>query len=88
MGPWVSRSESNTMQGFKGSRSITDEIYKDWYQICQSHWSLRYRSRSSGQGVCWLNMLRRNTIIGSKVIVSKVDETATVDVKFVKVIGV
>ena len=30
--------------------------------MCQSHWSAKYRSRPSGQGICLVSTSRRSTI--------------------------
>ena len=40
------------MQGLKVLATIVDEILREQREICQSHWRVKYRSRSPGQGAC------------------------------------
>ena len=40
------------MQGLKVLTAIADEIARVDMKFVQSHWSVKYRSRSPGQGVC------------------------------------
>ena len=55
--------------------------------MCKSHWSGKYRSRSSGQGACRVRTLKRSTIQGFLVIGLIVGKISNVDVKCVKVTG-
>ena len=45
----------------------------------KSHWSAKYRSRSPGQGACWVRMLRRNTMQLLKILPTMVDEVTRVN---------
>ena len=47
----------------------------------------KYRSRSSGQGICQVSSLRRSTLQGLMVVGLIVEEISNVDTKYVKVTG-
>ena len=47
----------------------------------------KYRSRSPGQGICWVSTLRRSTLQGLMVVGLIVEEISNVDTKCVKVTG-
>ena len=55
--------------------------------MCQSHWSAKYRSRSSGQGTCPVSTSRRSIIQGLVVEGLTVEDIWKGDVKGVKVNG-
>ena len=54
---------------------------------CVSHWSAKYRSRSTGQGTCHVSTSRRRTIQGLVVEGLAVEDIRNGDVKGVKVNG-
>ena len=57
-------SRTITMQGL-GLAAITDvEKTKLRLKICQSQWTVKYRSRSAGQGACLKGMSRTITMQG------------------------
>ena len=57
-------SKTITMQSL-GLAAITDvEKAKLRRKICQSQWTVKYRSRSAGQGVCLKGMSRTITMQG------------------------
>ena len=55
--------------------------------MCQSHWSAKYRSRSSGQGTCRVSTSRRSTIQGLVVEGLTVEDIRKGNVKGVTVSG-
>ena len=54
---------------------------------CKSQWSVKYRSRSPGQGTCGVRTLRRSTTQGLMIVGLIVEEILTVNVKCVKGTG-
>ena len=53
--------------------------------MCQSQWSVQYRSRSPGQGICRVSTLRRSILQGLMVVGLIAEEISNVDAKCVKV---
>ena len=78
---WVKTSRRDTMQGLKvlaTIATIVDEIARVDAKFIR-HWSVKYRSRSPGQGACLVRVSRRNTMQGLKVLPTVVDEIARVN---------
>ena len=74
------------MQGLR-LVAITDvEKNKLRRKICQSQWTVKYRSRSAGQGVCLKGMSRTITMQGLRQL-SLMSRKLNFDVKSVKVSG-
>ena len=70
-------SRTITMQGLRLT-AITDvEKTKLRCKICQSQWTMKYRSRSAGQGACLKGMSRTITMQGLRL-------TAVTDVEKTK----
>ena len=55
--------------------------------MCKSQWSVKYRSRSPGQGTFRVRTLRRSTMQGLMVVGLIVEEILNVDVKCIKGTG-
>ena len=55
--------------------------------MCQSHWSVKYRSKAPGQDTCRVSTSRRSTIQGLVVEGRTVEDIWKGDVKGVKVNG-
>ena len=53
--------------------------------MCQSHWSIKYRSRSPGQGTCQVTTSRKSTMQDLVVVGLIVENIWNVDVNCVKV---
>ena len=56
-------------------------------KMCQRHWSVKYKSRSSEQDTCQVSTSRRNTMQGMVVVGLIVAEILNVDVNCLKVTG-
>ena len=56
------------------------------HKMWKSHWGVKYRSRSLGQGTCRVCTLR-STMKGLVVVGFIVEEIWNIDVKYVKVTG-
>ena len=53
-------------------------------KIRKSHWSMKYRSRSRGQGTCQISISRRRTMQDMVVVGLIIEELSNINVKCVK----
>ena len=74
------------MQGLVVIHLIVEKIWNVNVN-CVSQWSTKYRSRSTGQGICRVSTLRRSTLQGLMVVGLIVEEISNVDAKYVQVTG-
>ena len=54
------------------------------HKMCKSHWSMKYRSRSRGQGTCQISISRRSTKQDMVVVGLIIEELSNINVKCVK----
>ena len=54
------------------------------HKMCKSHWSMKYRSRSPGQGTCQVSTSWRSTMQDMVVVGLIVEELSNINVKCVK----
>ena len=53
-------------------------------KMCKSHWSMKYRSRSPGQGTCQISTSRRSTMQGIVLVGLITEELSNMNIKCVK----
>ena len=53
-------------------------------KMCKSHWSVKYRSRSLGQGTCQISTSRKSTMQDMVVVGLIIEELSNINVKCVK----
>ena len=56
-------------------------------KVCKSHWSVKYRSRSPGQGTCQISISRRSTMQDMVVVGLIFEEISNINLKYVKGTG-